>query len=395
MVEGTLEITISNQIVLVTSISITGGDGGNVIDVPAGKLQLSETVDPADASNKVVTWSIVSGGTYASVSVSGLVTALKDGVVIVRATATDGSGVFGSFTIIITNQTIYVDEIIVLGQDGATVIPETETTLQMEATVLPVNADNTDVAWSVINDTGSATIDSNGLLTKVSKGLVKARATAVDGTGNYGEQVITLYEVDEPSVKKNIAPVGWHIPSRANGEWDDMVYDLFGGSYATAGAHFKEAGLVNWDTPNTDADNSTGFTALPGGNRLSDGTFQLKNKDAFFWSDDDFNDGTAQHVTFLYNSAIFGLGSSPYNSGLSIRCVKNSTILSEGATSTVTDIDGNVYQTKCINGKEYMLSNLRVTRFNDGTPIPEVTDPTEWEALTSPARCWYNNTPSV
>ena len=35
--------------------------------------------------------------------------------------------------------------------------------------------------------------------------------------------------------------------------------------------------------------------------------------------------------------------------------------------------------------------NLDVTTYSDGTPIPEVTDPTQWAALTTGAWCYYNN----
>jgi uncharacterized protein (TIGR02145 family) len=61
--------------------------------------------------------------------------------------------------------------------------------------------------------------------------------------------------------------------------------------------------------------------------------------------------------------------------------------------STVTDVDGNVYPTICIGTQEWMAANLRVTRFNDGTPIPNVTDNTEWANLTSAGYCWYDNIP--
>jgi uncharacterized protein (TIGR02145 family) len=38
-----------------------------------------------------------------------------------------------------------------------------------------------------------------------------------------------------------------------------------------------------------------------------------------------------------------------------------------------------------------MAENLKTTKYNDGTAIPNVTDGSEWAVLTTPAYCWYNN----
>jgi hypothetical protein len=38
-----------------------------------------------------------------------------------------------------------------------------------------------------------------------------------------------------------------------------------------------------------------------------------------------------------------------------------------------------------------MVENLKTTKYNDGTAIPNVTDNTDWSNLTTPAYCWYDN----
>jgi uncharacterized protein (TIGR02145 family) len=60
---------------------------------------------------------------------------------------------------------------------------------------------------------------------------------------------------------------------------------------------------------------------------------------------------------------------------------------------TVTDADGNVYQTVKIGDQVWTTSSLRTTKYNDGTPIPNVTDNTEWNQLSSAAWCYYDNNP--
>ena len=60
-------------------------------------------------------------------------------------------------------------------------------------------------------------------------------------------------------------------------------------------------------------------------------------------------------------------------------------------SETVTDIDGNVYNTVTIGTQTWMLENLKTTKYNDGTDIPNITDPVTWEGLSTPGYCWYDN----
>jgi uncharacterized protein (TIGR02145 family) len=64
-------------------------------------------------------------------------------------------------------------------------------------------------------------------------------------------------------------------------------------------------------------------------------------------------------------------------------------------TSTCTDFDGNVYPTFQLGDQIWMAENLRVTHFNNGDAIPNVTSNGTWATLTSGAYCWYDNDQST
>jgi len=57
--------------------------------------------------------------------------------------------------------------------------------------------------------------------------------------------------------------------------------------------------------------------------------------------------------------------------------------------STVSDIDGNVYETIVIGNQEWMAENLRTTHYADGTPI--TLNESNWGSDSTGVYCWYNN----
>lgn len=57
----------------------------------------------------------------------------------------------------------------------------------------------------------------------------------------------------------------------------------------------------------------------------------------------------------------------------------------------IADIEGNLYNTVTIGTQVWMAENLRATKYNDNTPVPNVTDNTKWINLSTPAYCWIRN----
>ncbi|MDH4157575.1 MAG: fibrobacter succinogenes major paralogous domain-containing protein [candidate division Zixibacteria bacterium] len=62
---------------------------------------------------------------------------------------------------------------------------------------------------------------------------------------------------------------------------------------------------------------------------------------------------------------------------------------------TVTDVDGNVYQTITVGSQVWMKENLKVTHYRNGDPIPNVLEQGAWAALSTGAYCNYDNDTAV
>jgi len=118
---------------------------------------------------------------------------------------------------------------------------------------------------------------------------------------------------------KGICPTGWHIPT--DGEWSTLT-DFLGGP-EIAGGKMKEAGTSHWASPNTGTTNVSGFTALPGGGRINDGSFYNLTYLATFWSSLQNDATSAWARSLICNSESVGVGSPPKAYGWSARCVQD------------------------------------------------------------------------
>jgi uncharacterized protein (TIGR02145 family) len=57
----------------------------------------------------------------------------------------------------------------------------------------------------------------------------------------------------------------------------------------------------------------------------------------------------------------------------------------------ITDAENNTYKTVTIGTQTWMAENLKVTKYNDGKAIPNITDNTQWSQLSTGAWSYYNN----
>ncbi|HEY3372752.1 MAG TPA: DNRLRE domain-containing protein, partial [Prolixibacteraceae bacterium] len=88
--------------------------------------------------------------------------------------------------------------------NNATTISVDNGSLQLNAAILPVNADIKRVQWSVLDESGKATISPDGLLTALDNGTVNVIADAIDGSWLRAETVITITGQDYTWAEKNI-----------------------------------------------------------------------------------------------------------------------------------------------------------------------------------------------
>ena len=58
------------------------------------------------------------------------------------------------------------------------------------------------------------------------------------------------------------------------------------------------------------------------------------------------------------------------------------------------DVDGNTYDFITYGDQTWSVENAKMEKYRDGTEIPQVTDATEWENLTTGAWCYYDNNSS-
>jgi uncharacterized protein (TIGR02145 family) len=117
---------------------------------------------------------------------------------------------------------------------------------------------------------------------------------------------------------KNVCPLGWHVPS--DSEWDILIDNL--GGESVAGGKMKQIGNSSWDSPNTYATNSSLFTGLAGGERLS-GEYLNSSLVGSWWSSTEKSISEVWNYKLYYDSGYSFRDEDFKSEGLSIRCIKD------------------------------------------------------------------------
>ena len=128
-----------------------------------------------------------------------------------------------------------------------------------------------------------------------------------------------LYNGYAVTDSRKLCPSGWDVPTDA--EWTTLT-DFLGG-LSVAGGKMKSTGTTYWTSESAGIDNSSGFSALPGGFRYGDGSFISVRNSVFFWSATEYVFSTAWNRNLSSSDGSVTRDSSNKLFGASIRCLRD------------------------------------------------------------------------
>lgn len=217
---------------------------------------------------------------------------------------------------------------------------------------------------------------------------------------NYGY----LYNWYAATDSRNISSLGWKTPSTVDIK---LLYEYLGATvtyFAGSGTYLitdgvsltsklKDTNLSFWSSTQAGI-NETKFNARGSGYRDGISSIFSGLNSGFYGLLSNIRPATTQNYYFFIsgnNSSSVNIIPSEYKNGMPIRLLKETTALLDGQSGTYIGNDGKVYRTICIGTQEWVADNLAETKYRDGSAIPVVADNSAWAALTTGARCAYNN----
>ena len=131
----------------------------------------------------------------------------------------------------------------------------------------------------------------------------------------YGK-LYNWFAVNDP---RGICPEGWRPASDNDFR---ILTEYLDPDDEFAGGRLKEAGTEHWLTPNEGANNSSGFTGLPGGMRFREGQFDHIGLRGLFWTTREDGDFEAYFMTLTYETPVAHRTHLYKQNGFSCRCIK-------------------------------------------------------------------------
>ncbi|NOU46876.1 MAG: hypothetical protein HOO86_07430 [Bacteroidales bacterium] len=137
-------------------------------------------------------------------------------------------------------------------------------------------------------------------------------------SATYGETYGATYNWYATVDERKLCPIGSHVPTDA--EWT-ILETYLGGNSNNAGGKLKEEGLTHWYSPNTGATNESDFTGLPGGGRVSNGSYENLGYIAEWWSSTEINEFNGWSRVLSFGTASISRINYYKQVGLSVRCI--------------------------------------------------------------------------
>ncbi len=169
---ATVAVTVTP--ILVSSVSVGSATVG-IVD--GSTATVTATVLPANAANKGLMWSS-SDAQVATVTQSGVITAVGVGTATITVTTQDASNITETIVVTVTAGTVSVTGVSISGSVTISIVDESTATVT--ATVSPGNATDNSVTWSSSDDQ-VATVDQSGEITAVGVGTATITVTTTDG----------------------------------------------------------------------------------------------------------------------------------------------------------------------------------------------------------------------
>jgi uncharacterized protein (TIGR02145 family) len=127
-----------------------------------------------------------------------------------------------------------------------------------------------------------------------------------------------LYNWAVVSTRK-LCPLGWHVPS--DDEWTTLVNYL--GGEVKSGSKLKEAGTDHWAEPNEGANNESGFTARPNGDRSANGSYSGMGYYGTWWTSTENGSYNAWYRLMYSSSNTIYRNDEIKRSGFAVRCLRD------------------------------------------------------------------------
>ncbi len=170
--KNSLVVTISGQIQL-SAVNITS-TSSLIINSDNGSLQLGAIFTPSTFLNKSMIWSIKEKSPFVEVSITknGLLsTNGGNGTVTVVGTSSVNNAIFSEKVITITGQIVLPEKVTISNTNNTSVVA-IDGNLTFVGSIIPVASTINTISWSVITNTGIASINSLGVLTAFRPGVI-------------------------------------------------------------------------------------------------------------------------------------------------------------------------------------------------------------------------------